>query len=211
MRGILAEGVAKDRFGGFCEGETSPLRRKENSKFSSMLKRIAEFDNRVSVYWTNRHFSEKVNDRLRFYVRLGDGYIWGVFALFVLAMVGWEAFLPILWQALMALAVSLIIYEVVKLNTKRPRPFAANPEIKAEVPPLDKYSFPSGHTMNNLAVASAVFYSVPQYGWVMLILPLTWGLLRVYFGVHWLTDILCGFVLGIVSFVLGHLLWIAIF
>ena len=176
-----------------------------------MLKRIAEFDNRVSVYWTNRHFSPKVNDRLRFYVRLGDGYIWGVFALFVLAMVGWEAFLPILWQALMALAVSLIIYEVVKLNTKRPRPFAANPEIKAEVPPLDKYSFPSGHTMNNLAVASAVFYSVPQYGWVMLILPLTWGLLRVYFGVHWLTDILCGFVLGIVSFVLGHLLWIAIF
>ena len=144
----------------------------------------------MSVYWTNRHFSEKVNDRLRFYVRLGDGYIWGVFALFVLAMVGWEAFLPILWQALMALAVSLIIYEVVKLNTKRPRPFAANPD---------------------LAVASAVFYSVPQYGWVMLILPLTWGLLRVYFGVHWLTDILCGFVLGIVSFVLGHLLWIAIF
>ena len=176
-----------------------------------MFKRIAEFDNRVSVYWTNRHFSPKVNDRLRFYVRLGDGYIWGVFALFVLAMVGWEAFLPILWQALMALAVSLIIYEVVKLNTKRPRPFAANPEIKAEVPPLDKYSFPSGHTMNNLAVASAVFYSVPQYGWVMLILPLTWGLLRVYFGVHWLTDILCGFVLGIVSFVLGHLLWITIF
>jgi undecaprenyl-diphosphatase len=176
-----------------------------------MFKKIAELDNRVSVYWTNRHFSEKVNDRLRFYVRLGDGYIWGAFALFVLAMVGWEAFLPILWQALMALAVSLIIYEVVKLNTKRPRPFAANPEIKAEVPPLDKYSFPSGHTMNNLAVASAVFYSVPQYGWVMLILPLTWGLLRVYFGVHWLTDILCGFVLGIVSFVLGHLLWITIF
>ena len=183
----------------------------KKTKFKAMFKKIAEFDNRVSVYWTNRHFSEKVNDRLRFYVRLGDGYIWGAFALFVLVMVGWEAFLPILWQALMALAVSLIIYEVVKLNTKRPRPFAANPQIKAEVPPLDKYSFPSGHTMNNLAVASAVFYSVPQYGWVMLVLPLTWGLLRVYFGVHWLTDILCGFVLGIVSFVLGHLLWITIF
>ena len=44
----------------------------------------------------------------------------------------------------MALAMSLVIYEVVKLNTKRPRPFAANPQIKAEVPPLDKYSFPSG-------------------------------------------------------------------
>ena len=185
--------------------------RENYSKFIPMFKKIAEFDNRVSVYWTNRHFSEKVNDRLRFYVRLGDGYIWVAFALFILLMVGWERFLPILWQALMSLAVSLVIYEVVKLNTKRQRPFAANPLIKAEVPPLDKYSFPSGHTMNNLAVASTVFFSVPQYGWIMLILPLTWGLLRVYFGVHWLTDILCGFVLGILSFVLGYLLWITIF
>ena len=176
-----------------------------------MFKKIAEFDNRVSVYWTNRHFSAKVNGWLKFYVRLGDGYIWGAFALFVFWKVGWDNFLPILWQALMALAVSLVIYEVVKLNTRRPRPFAANPQIKAEVPPLDKYSFPSGHTMNNLAVASAVFFAVPQYGWLMILLPLTWGLLRVYFGVHWLTDILCGFLLGILSFVIGHAIWILIF
>ena len=45
-----------------------------------MFKKVAEFDNRVSVYWTNRHFSEKTTKLLKFYVRLGDGYIWGVFA-----------------------------------------------------------------------------------------------------------------------------------
>lgn len=176
----------------------------------AMLKKIREFDNRFSVYWTNRHFSAKVNKRLRFYVRLGDGYIWALFSLFLFLAEGKDVFLNALWQALIALAVSLVVYEIVKLTTKRERPFVVNPKIKAEVPPLDKYSFPSGHTMNNLAVASAVFFEVPQYGWVMILLPFTWGLLRVYFGVHWLTDILCGFLLGILSYVISHFIWISL-
>ena len=175
-----------------------------------MFRKIADFDNRVSVYWTNRHFSKRVNRLLKFYVRLGDGYIWALFVVFLYWRVGLDNFLPILWHALTALAVSLAAYWVIKLSSKRPRPFAANPQIKAEVPPLDKYSFPSGHTMNNLAVASAVFYSAPQYGWVMVLLPFTWGLLRVYFGVHWLTDVLCGFLFGIASYVIGHALWVLI-
>ena len=127
-----------------------------------MFKNIAEFDNRVSVYWTNRHFSEKTTKFLKFYVRLGDGYIWALFALCLFLYLGWNAFWPILAQAVVAIVVALVIYEGVKLSTRRPRPFAANPQIKAEVPPLDKYSFPSGHTMNNLAVASAVFFCVPN-------------------------------------------------
>ena len=173
-----------------------------------MLKKIADFDSRVTAYWTTRRFSARTNRWLRFYVRLGDGYIWVLFALFLFWKEGWDNFLPILWHALTALAVSLVGYWVIKLCVKRARPFDTNPSIEAEVPPLDKYSFPSGHTMNNLAVASAVTYVVPQYGWVMLLLPLTWGLLRVYFGVHWLTDVICGFVLGILSFIIGHAIWI---
>ena len=169
-----------------------------------MFDLIRNIDNRVSVCWTNRHFSPRVEKLLKFYVRLGDGYGWAAFIALVIWKCGLLRFFEALDHALLSLVVSLLIYEVVKLSTKRPRPFAANPLIKAEVPPLDKYSFPSGHTMNNLAVASGVFFVIPEYGWVMLLLPLTWGLLRVYYGVHWLFDVVCGFLLGILSFAVGY-------
>lgn len=175
-----------------------------------MLKRIQNFDEKVSLYWTSRQFSKGVNKFLKFYVRLGDGYVWILFIAFVIYKIGLDAFWPILGQGLCALVAALVVYETVKLSTKRQRPFAKNPKIKAEVPPLDKYSFPSGHTMNNLAVASAVFFSLPAYGWIMLLLPLTWGLLRVYYGVHWLSDIMCGFLFGILSFVIGSVIWIPV-
>jgi undecaprenyl-diphosphatase len=32
--------------------------------------------------------------------------------------------------------------------------------------------------------------------------------LRVYFGVHWLTDIICGFLLGVLSFAIANVIWV---
>ncbi len=41
----------------------------------------------------------------------------------------------------------------------------------------------------------------------MLLLPVTWGILRIYFGVHWASDIVAGIFLGSISFLIGHFLW----
>ncbi|SHL35061.1 phosphatase PAP2 family protein [Fibrobacter sp. UWEL] len=175
-----------------------------------MLDGIKKFDNRVSESWTNHRFAPAVEKLLKFYVRLGDGYGWAVFIALVIWQAGWIKFFEALDHALVALVAALLIYFPLKNISKRPRPFAANPKIRADVPPLDKYSFPSGHTMNNLAVATSVFFVIPHLGWIMLLLPLTWGLLRVYYGVHWLTDVLCGFCLGIVSYFVGCGIWAAV-
>lgn len=173
-----------------------------------MFQEIANLDERFSRYLYSHRLSARVDRFLKLYTRLGDGYVWALIVILILVSYGPRSLALVLAQVLPSLAVSLGLYWAVKLSTKRRRPFDAIPEFKALVPPLDKYSFPSGHTMNNLAIATTVLLSVPAAGLVMMCLPLTWGFLRVYFGVHWLSDVVGGFVLGIVSFGLGHLLWV---
>lgn len=173
-----------------------------------MIRQIAKWDERVSRHLYSHRQSEKADRFLRLYTRLGDGYVWALIVILILAFYGWAFLLNVLAQVLPSLVAALGLYWLVKLSTKRRRPFDAIPEFKALVPPLDKYSFPSGHTMNNLAIAMTVLISVPAAGAVMILLPLTWGFLRVYFGVHWLSDVLGGFLLGIVSFCIGHVIWL---
>ncbi len=173
-----------------------------------MFQRTANLDERFSRYLYTHRLSARADRLLKLYTRLGDGYVWALIVLLILIADGPKFLALVLLQVLPSLAVSLGLYWIVKLSAKRKRPFDAIPEFKALVPPLDKFSFPSGHTMNNLAIAMTVLLSVPAAGLLMIGLPLTWGFLRVYFGVHWLSDVVGGFVLGIASFALGRLLWI---
>lgn len=173
-----------------------------------MFQKISFLDERFSRYLYTHRLSAKSDALLRIYTRLGDGYVWALIVILIFAIYGPKFLAIVLLQVFPSLAVSLGLYWLVKFSTKRRRPFDAIPEFKALVPPLDKYSFPSGHTMNNLAIATTVLVSVPVAGAVMMALPLTWGFLRVYFGVHWLSDVICGFLLGILSFLLGHWIWL---
>jgi undecaprenyl-diphosphatase len=51
--------------------------------------------------------------------------------------------------------------------------------------------------MNNLSVALSLCYHFPLLGTTATLVPLSWGVLRVYFGVHYVSDILGGFVLAL--------------
>jgi len=165
---------------------------------------MRNLDIRFFYFWRRHSFPARIDKILRFYTRLGDGYVWILTILAIYFFYGKEALFSLIERAIYSLLVSLALYWIIKLSVRRKRPYDLLKNVSANVPPLDKYSFPSGHTMNNLAVSFIVFAELPSIGWVMVVMPITWGLLRVYYGVHWLSDVIGGVCLGFLSFWLGQ-------
>jgi len=164
-------------------------------------------DIRFFHFWRRHSFSAKTDRFLKFYTRLGDGYVWALVVVFLYFFYGETDLLLAIRHAIPVILVSLALYWLLKLSVRRKRPFELLESVSAEVPPLDKYSFPSGHTMNNLAVGFVVFADAPGIGWIVIFMPLTWGFLRVYYGVHWLSDVIGGVFFAFLSFWLGRIIF----
>jgi undecaprenyl-diphosphatase len=85
---------------------------------------------------------------------------------------------------------------VLKRYTRRPRPFRTCPGVIAHLPPLDEFSFPSGHTLQ------AVGFTIVALAWypalAPLLLPFTAlvAASRVILGLHYPSDVLAALVIG---------------
>ena len=67
------------------------------------------------------------------------------------------------------------------------------------------YSFPSGHTTAATAFGVSLFIALnKRYSWAFLLIPVLMGFTRVYFVVHYATDILGGLLVGGVSAAIAY-------
>lgn len=109
------------------------------------------------------------------------------------------------WWVVTTMAVGGILAAVLKLLVGRDRPELLNPVARAA-----GYSFPSGHA-DNAALACAVFLLVllpfvrEHRGgrialWAaVIIIPLITGVSRIGLGVHWASDVVAGWFLGVAT------------
>ena len=169
----------------------------------SLLKRIIAVDLAFLRYIATLSLPKAVSLPLVFLVRIGDGWIWFLIAFYLWTAMPFAQLRSAVFHCLFALAISLALYWPIKLLVRRSRPHESGLGVTPTVPPLDKYSFPSGHTMNNLAVALTVAIYLPHLFLPALLLPIFLGVLRILFGVHFLSDITGGTVLGVASYFLA--------
>lgn len=88
---------------------------------------------------------------------------------------------------------TLVVTTVLKLLFMRDRPFYT--EI---VPLMDiiSYSFPSGHVAICFSALPVLDREFPKIKWFWIIFALAVAFARLYFGLHYLSDIIAGMILG---------------
>lgn len=96
-----------------------------------------------------------------------------------------------------SLAVGFSLSElVIKDLVCRERPFIQNEALKLLISAPDGHSFPSSHSASSFASAVALFLHNRKYGAIALVGAFMIAFSRLYFTVHYFTDVLCGTVLG---------------
>jgi undecaprenyl-diphosphatase len=139
---------------------------------------------------------------LRWVSRLGDGIAWYVLVPLLPLMCGRTAVLPAIGMAVTGI-VGVTIYRQLKHALLRERPFIRHPGITQAMPPLDRYSFPSGHTLHAVAFTWQAVAHFPALGWVLIPFASLVACSRVVLGLHYPSDVLAGAAIGALLAVLA--------
>jgi undecaprenyl-diphosphatase len=135
--------------------------------------------------------------------RLGDGVVWYVLIGLLPLLYGVGAVRPAVVMALTG-ALGVLLYALLKRLLVRERPFITHPAIDLGVAPLDRYSFPSGHTLHAVSFAWQATVHFPELGWVLVPLAALIAASRVVLGLHYPSDVLAGAAIGAALAELGN-------
>lgn len=147
----------------------------------------------VSLNRTSRY--RWVRLAFRLVSRLGDGIFWYAVMLGIALADPTDGWLPALHMALAGLSGTLV-YKWLKGKTLRPRPFEVHQAILAAGAPLDRFSFPSGHTLHAVVFCSVGLAYYPALIWLLLPFTLLVALSRLVLGLHYPSDVLAGAAIG---------------
>jgi len=159
------------------------------------IKPIAKLDLAFSTFCLQHKFNQPVAQVSKAVSHTGDGHLYVLFGVLAWSLDGKHGGV-FLTAGLLAFAFELPIYWLLKNSFQRRRPQELSPLLTAYITPSDRYSLPSGHTAAAFVMATLIgqFYPdgyVLAFSWAALI-----GSARILLGVHFLTDVIIGAVLG---------------
>jgi undecaprenyl-diphosphatase len=148
----------------------------------------------IRVNQTSRY--QWIRVLFRLVSRLGDGVFWYTIMLGIVATQGMNGLLPVLHMASVGL-VGTVFYKWIKGKTLRPRPYEVHQDIWLTGRPLDRFSFPSGHTLHAVAFSTVALFYYPVLFPVVVPFAVMVALSRVVLGLHYPSDVIMGALIGL--------------
>lgn len=152
------------------------------------------------LLWIQEHMrNDFLTPVLTFLTHLGDhGYFWIALTILFLLLKKTRKVGGLMTCSL--LLNTLVNNVLLKNLVARTRPYEVVDGLHRIIEAQSDYSFPSGHTGSAFAVAVVVFLMCPRkIGVPVLVFAFVIAFSRLYVGVHFPTDVLCGILIGIFS------------
>jgi len=153
-----------------------------------------------------RHQNPGMRNFMRNVSRFGD---WPEhFALgLILAAVAWwrgnKKWTRIFLSMLIALSIAGLAGRAIKVTTGRARPSVKSEQAWNGPRLSSKYhAFPSGHVVASTAFFGVLTFASWRIGLPCLLIPILIGVSRIYGGAHYLSDVVCAAVLGMLCAIL---------
>jgi len=128
--------------------------------------------------------------------RVGDGVLWYML-IGVLALTYGGAGRHIAMQCAVAGFSGLVIYRGLKNVLVRERPYITHAAaIVCAGRPLDRFSFPSGHTLHAVSFTTIICSGIPELAWILVPMALLIAGSRVVLGLHYPSDVVAGGIIG---------------
>jgi len=157
---------------------------------NNLLEKDAQYSEKIRIP-ENKKGLKKI---AAFFAHSGDSWFWGV-GLILLWIFGpqiWRPRIQLLFIGILVTAISVLI---LKFSIKRPRPEGEWGQIYRS---SDPHSFPSGHAARATMLTMLILLAGPFWlGLVMIAWALLVAFSRISLGVHFVSDILAGTILGI--------------
>ncbi len=161
------------------------------------MESIARLDLAFSTFCLQHKFNQQVARVSRAVSHTGDGHLYmmiGLLAWLMDPQIGKAFFLT----GLLAFGLELPVYWVLKNSFKRRRPKEVG-GLTTFITPSDRYSLPSGHTAAGFVMAVLLAHFYPELGVFAFFWAGCIGTARILLGVHFLSDVMIGALLGVLS------------
>jgi|SRR5688572_28847086 len=165
------------------------------SRAIQVLRRFDAAELSLCLYFNRACGRPAVKDFFGAISRLGDGAAWYVLIFALPFIHPWAGPMPSVRMAMTGV-VGVLIYKALKHTLVRERPFIASAAISLGTAPLDRYSFPSGHTLHAVSFTTMTVSQFPEFAILLVPLAALIAASRVVLGLHYPSDVAAGALLG---------------